>query len=96
LAVDRPDPKANKSPMKQVMRLGRRIGIALVGGLLVLVGAILSLPLVPGPGFFIILVGLGLLSLEFERPRIWLAWVKRRFARLTDRVRGRSPPGDAG
>jgi hypothetical protein len=75
------------------MRLGRRIGIAIVGGLLVLVGVILSMPLVPGPGFAVILLGLGVLSLEFERPRIWLDWLKSRFRKLADRVR-KSPPGD--
>ena len=80
--------------MNGVMRLGRRIGIAMVGGLLVLAGAVLSLPLVPGPGFVLILAGLGVLSLEFERPRIWMAWLKQRFRKLADRVRHKSPPRD--
>jgi hypothetical protein len=78
------------------MRMARRIGIAIGGGVLVLAGAVLSLPLVPGPGFVLILAGLGLLSLEFERPRTWLAWLKMRFGKLADRVRGKAPPGDAG
>src|SRR5689334_14006229 len=95
LAADQPGPPANGNS-HPAMRLARRIGIAIVGGLLVLAGAILSLPFVPGPGFLLILAGLGLLSLEFERPRIWLAWVKKRFGKLAERVRRKSPPGDEG
>ena len=80
--------------MNGVMRLGRRIAIAILGGLLILAGVVLSLPLVPGPGFAVILLGLGVLSLEFERPRHWLAWLKQRFRKLADRVRHKSPPSD--
>ena len=78
------------------MRLGRRIGIGLAGGILILAGVVLSMPLVPGPGFAVILLGLGVLSLEFERPRVWLAWLKAHFRKAADRVRGRSPPRDGG
>jgi hypothetical protein len=72
------------------MRLARRIGIAIGGGLLILVGAILSLPGIPGPGFAVILMGLGVLSLEFERPRIWLAAIRSRFRAFMDWLRRRS------
>ena len=37
------------------------------GVLLVLVGIVLSGPGVPGPGFLVILLGLGFLALEFDR-----------------------------
>jgi uncharacterized protein (TIGR02611 family) len=94
LAADRPTPPSGNSNRHPAIRLARRIAIAIVGGLLVLAGVVLSLPLVPGPGFLLILSGLGVLSLEFERPRIWLAWLKRRFAKLADKVRNKSPPGD--
>ncbi len=77
-----------------MMRLGRRIGIAIVGGLVVALGVVLALPLVPGPGLVVIALGLGILSLEFERPRIWLAALKARFRDVADRVRGRPPGGD--
>jgi hypothetical protein len=68
------------------MRLGRRIAIAITGGVVVLVGAILSLPLVPGPGVAVIILGLGILSLEFERPRVWLAYLKARAVELKRKV----------
>jgi hypothetical protein len=71
------------------MRLGRRIAIAVAGGAVVLVGAILAMPLVPGPGIPLILLGLGILSLEFERPRIWLAHLKARGVQLKERLKAR-------
>jgi uncharacterized protein (TIGR02611 family) len=55
-----------------------RIAIVLVGVLIVLAGAALSAPGVPGPGIAVILIGLGFLALEFdwaerllERGIIW-------------------------
>ena len=44
-----------------------RAGVVVVGFLLVLVGIVLSGPGVPGPGFLVILLGLGFLALEFDR-----------------------------
>jgi hypothetical protein len=76
------------------MRLGRRVGIGIAGGLVVVAGLVLSVPLVPGPGFVVVLLGLGILSLEFERPRVWLARIKARALQLKDRVRRKSPPGE--
>lgn len=43
-----------------------RIGSVFVGLILVLVGIVLSGPGIPGPGFVVILLGLGLLALEFD------------------------------
>ena len=76
------------------MRLGRRIGIAIAGGVVVAVGAVLAMPLIPGPGLLVIALGLGILSLEFERPRVWLAALKSRFRELAHRVRRKSSDGD--
>jgi uncharacterized protein (TIGR02611 family) len=44
-----------------------RAGVVALGMLLVLIGIVLSGPGVPGPGFAVILVGLGFLALEFDR-----------------------------
>jgi uncharacterized protein (TIGR02611 family) len=44
-----------------------RAGVVVLGVLLVLAGIVMSGPGVPGPGVATILVGLGLLALEFER-----------------------------
>ncbi|MEA2419712.1 MAG: putative transrane protein, partial [Thermoleophilaceae bacterium] len=43
-----------------------RAGVVLLGFVLVLAGIVMSGPGVPGPGIATILLGLGLLALEFE------------------------------
>jgi hypothetical protein len=60
--------------MHHVLRLGRRIGIAIAGGAVIAAGA--AMLVLPGPGLVVIALGLGILSLEFERPRVWLARLK--------------------
>ena len=49
-------------------RRGRvqRIGIVVLGFLIVLAGIVMSGPGVPGPGILVILVGLSFLALEFD------------------------------
>ncbi len=69
-----------------VLRAGRRIAIAVAGGLVMLVGLVLAVPLVPGPGLALMFLGLAILSLEFERPRMWLARLKARGIQLKERV----------
>jgi uncharacterized protein (TIGR02611 family) len=49
-------------------------GFAVVGG-----GIVLSLPLVPGPGFLLIAIGLGMLALEFD-------WAERLVERVVTRL----------
>jgi uncharacterized protein (TIGR02611 family) len=44
-----------------------RIAIVILGLLIVIAGAFLSAPGVPGPGIAVILIGLGFLALEFDR-----------------------------
>jgi uncharacterized protein (TIGR02611 family) len=55
-----------------------RAGIVVLGFLILLAGVVMSGPGVPGPGIAVILIGLGLLALEFdwaerllERAIIW-------------------------
>jgi uncharacterized protein (TIGR02611 family) len=50
-----------------------RAGVVALGFLIVLVGIVMSGPGVPGPGIAVILVGLGLLALEFDRAERLLA-----------------------
>ncbi len=61
-----------------------RVAFATVGGLLVLAGIVLSLPLVPGPGFLIVAVGLAMLALEFDRAERLLERVLERVERASD------------
>jgi uncharacterized protein (TIGR02611 family) len=70
---DRDDPpellvklRERKARHKQ-RHLLHRAGVVALGFLIVLVGIVMSGPGVPGPGIAVILVGLGLLALEFDR-----------------------------
>ncbi|MET0512601.1 MAG: PGPGW domain-containing protein [Thermoleophilaceae bacterium] len=47
--------------------LVHRAAVVVFGFLVILVGIVLSGPGVPGPGFLVILIGLGFLALEFDR-----------------------------
>jgi hypothetical protein len=62
-----------------------RIGRIVAGSILVGAGAILSLPLVPGPGLLLVVIGLGFLSHEFEWAHRLRLWAHREFTRLTRR-----------
>jgi tellurite resistance protein TerC len=64
----------------RAVRLGRRIGIGIVGWLVVAVGV--AMIVLPGPAIVVIPLGLAILGLEFERPRVWLAWLTARATRL--------------
>jgi tellurite resistance protein TerC len=89
---------AAERAVTQALRLGRRIGIAIAGSLVVAVGV--AMIVLPGPAIVVIPLGLGILSLEFERPRIWLAWLRARAVKVRDgaqqrlqarRARGKGP-----
>ena len=56
------------------LRMARRIGVAIVGSVVLAVGVVLLVT--PGPAFVVIPIGLGILSLEFEWARRWLDRVK--------------------
>jgi len=67
--------------IKHTVRAGRIV----VGFALLLVGLILSLPMVPGPGIVVIVLALGLLSHEFEWARRLRGWAHAEFERLSRR-----------
>ena len=71
-----------------VGREGLRLIVAVVGFAVVVVGLIIG-P-IPGPGgSIVVLAGLTILATQFEWARRLLAWVKRRFREVVDRVRRR-------
>ena len=61
----------------------------MLGIVLVLVGVVLALPLVPGPGIPVVFVGLTVLSTEFEWARRLRNWVHLTFKRTLERANGR-------
>lgn len=61
----------------------------IAGGIvLVLVGLVLSLPLVPGPGLLCIFGGVTVLSGEFEWARRLREWMRETFHRVLRRPHG--------
>ena len=54
-----------------------------VGAVLVLLGLVLALPLVPGPGLLFVFGGLTVLGTEFEWARRLNDWLRRTFHRMT-------------
>jgi len=86
-----PEPEPGKTSMHHVLRLGRRIGIAIAGGAVIAAGA--AMLVLPGPGLVVIALGLGILSLEFERPRVWLARLKAKGVDLKHRYDNRRSRG---
>jgi len=68
--------------LHHTIRASRIIG----GAALVLVGIVLALPGVPGPGLLIIFAGLGVLGSEFE----WARRLRERMIVTFRRVSGRS------
>jgi uncharacterized protein (TIGR02611 family) len=67
--------------LKHTVRLGRIVA----GLMLLVVGIVLSLPLVPGPGLVVVAIGVGLLSHEFEWARRLRNWAHAELERLRGR-----------
>lgn len=65
-------------------RLGVRIGIGVLG-LIVVLGGLVLVPL-PGPGWLIVFAGLAIWSLEFHWAARLQAWGRRQFSRWTSWV----------
>ena len=68
--------------MLQQTKRATRIVIGIV---LIVLGIVLSLPLVPGPGLLLVFGGLTVLSTEFEWARRWKTYLHDQFRRLTRR-----------
>jgi uncharacterized protein (TIGR02611 family) len=76
--------------MKQVFHHSKRAIIALVGGVVIIVG-IIAIPY-PGPGWLIVFAGLGILATEFEWARRLLRYAKDHYNAWTEWVKRQSRP----
>ncbi len=61
-------------PLYNTYKVAKRIAIGIVGGTVLLLGVVMIVT--PGPGIPAILVGLGILGIEFAWARIWLKKAK--------------------
>jgi tellurite resistance protein TerC len=67
------------------MKLARRIGIAIAGGTVLLIGIVMIF--LPGPSIIVIPMGLAILALEFSWAKRLLVRVKRIISRLKRKLR---------
>lgn len=63
--------------MHHILRRGKKTGIAIAGGIVIVVGVIL-IPY-PGPGWLIVFTGFAVLATEFEFAGKALAWLKSKY-----------------
>jgi uncharacterized protein (TIGR02611 family) len=56
----------------------RKIFRAIIGFVVLLIGIVLTIPGIPGPGLAVILLGLVILSAHFHWARRAVEWVKRK------------------
>jgi uncharacterized protein (TIGR02611 family) len=77
-------------PLLQVLaRAVRRGGVFLVGMALLVAGA--AMMVLPGPGIAVILLGLVVLSAEFQWAKRALAWMRRRASDVKAQAQARLP-----
>jgi uncharacterized protein (TIGR02611 family) len=75
--------------LQAVGRAVRRGGVFVVGTALLLAGA--AMLVLPGPGIAVMLLGLVVLSAEFQWAKRILAWARERFADLRNQAQSRLP-----
>jgi len=63
--------------MDHMLKQSKKVGTAIGGGLVTLLGFIL-IPY-PGPGWLVVFAGLAILSTEFEFAAKWLKWLKSKY-----------------
>lgn len=72
---------------KPLVAHARRVAITVAGVVLVVLGAILSLPAVPGPGLLIMIAGLGVLATEYDWAKDTLDWARDRYRAVSDKIK---------
>ncbi|MBI4259853.1 MAG: PGPGW domain-containing protein [Actinobacteria bacterium] len=84
-----------RAVVRFIGRNARRMAITIVGFAVILAGAVLSLPGIPGPGIAIMFGGLAILATEYAWARRTLDRAKDRARRVAGRFRRRPrPPGE--
>lgn len=84
----------DKHPLFGTYKVAKRIIIGIVGGTVLIMGIVMMVT--PGPGIAGILLGLGILGIEFAWARIWLKRIKTKGQDMARALRNRNaePPRD--
>src|SRR5687768_10321862 len=77
-----------------MLKHAKKIAIAVIGGTVVAFGV--AMLVLPGPGFLVILGGLGILAIEFAFARRWLKKAKTKAKDAKDWIQGNKPPEHSG
>ena len=87
---------AVRSVLRFIGRNAKRVAVTIAGFVVMIVGALLALPGIPGPGVLVIIGGLAILATEYVWAQRALEAMKARAARAAQKVRRRKPvnPGD--
>jgi uncharacterized protein (TIGR02611 family) len=78
--------------LQSVGRVVKRGGVFLVGTALLIAGT--AMLVLPGPGIAVILLGLVVLSAEFQWAKRILTWFRERFTDLKHQAQSRMPGAD--
>jgi uncharacterized protein (TIGR02611 family) len=81
-----------KHPFYGSYKIAKRIVIGIVGGTVLALGAIMMIT--PGPGIPAVLVGLGILGVEFAWARHWLKKIKAKAGDVTRAITRKSAAGN--
>jgi uncharacterized protein (TIGR02611 family) len=79
--------------MKWLIHHTKRVLRITSGIVLLVVGLILMLPGIPGPGFVLVIAGLSILAVDFVWAHRLKTHLKDRAGRMVDKVRGRPAKG---
>lgn len=75
--------------MEKIKRHSKRVGVGILGGLVLIVG-IIAIPY-PGPGWLIVFTGLAILATEFDWARRVLDYAKGRYDAWADWLKAQRP-----
>ena len=82
--------RRRKETHRQRSRL-YRVSFVILGAIVIVLGLLLSFPGIPGPGLLLVIAGLAMLALEFDRAERLLERVLLRHERLTERAARAGP-----
>ena len=86
---------AVRSVLRFIARNAKRVVVTIAGFVVILIGAVLALPGIPGPGFVIIFGGLAILATEYVWAQRALEKLKAKASRAAQKVRRPKPnPGE--
>lgn len=92
--ADRSHPRRERRD-STVLHHGKKVLRIASGAVLILVGLALSLPGIPGPGIAVVILGLSVLSTDFEFARRWMDKLKTTARRWAGHAQDRDGRSDS-